>query len=123
MIQKIFLATMLSLVPYTTVLANGTFVPLSQNIPGGPNKAFGGGLFQLLNYIFAISIGVAAILAVIMLTIGGFRYMTSESVFSLGSAKENITNAIVGILIVLTAVLVLKTINPDIVLFNLFKNP
>lgn len=121
MIKKILSVAVLSLIPFSTVLAQSNFVPLSQNIPGGKAKAFGGGLFQLLNYLFTISIGVAAILAVIMLTIGGFRYMTSESVFNLGSAKEKITNAIVGILIVLTAVLVLATINPDIVKFNLFK--
>ncbi len=75
----------------------------------------------LLNALFAISVVVAAILAVIMLAIGGFRYMTSESVFNMGNAREQISNAIIGLLIVLVSVLILYTINPDIVQLKLFN--
>ena len=75
----------------------------------------------LINALFAVSVGVAAILAVIMLAIGGFRYMTSESVFKMGDAREQISNAIIGLLIVLVSILILYTINPEIVKFNLFK--
>jgi hypothetical protein len=123
MIQKITTLSLLFLTSFSTVFADN-FVPLSKNLPGGEaNSPFGGGIFQLLNWLFTVSIGVAAILAVIMLTIGGFRYMTSESVFKLGDAKGNISNAIIGLLIVLTAVLALATINPEIVKFNLFQRP
>ena len=122
MIKKTLQYILVTLIPVSVSYAEEIkFVPLSKNIPGGQEKAFGNGLFGLLNYLFTIAIGVAAILAIIMLTIGGYKYMTSDSVFSMGSARENITNAIVGILIVLTAVLILKTINPDIVQFNLFR--
>jgi len=119
MIQKIktFLITSLLLTPTITLFA-GDFVPLSVDLPSGATT---GGIFGLLNYLFTITIGVVAILAVIMLTIGGFKYMTSESVFNLGNAKEQMTNAIVGLLIVLVAVLFLEYINPDIVEFNFLK--
>lgn len=78
-------------------------------------------LTDLLNDILAISVAVAAVLAVIMLTIGGFKYMTSDSAFNMGSAKENITGAIVGLLIVLLAVTLLSAIHPDIVKLDLFS--
>ncbi len=75
---------------------------------------------NILNGLFAISIGVSAILAVIMLTIGGFKHMTSESAFKISGAKEQMTNAIVGLLIVLLSYVILYTINPEIVSLNLF---
>lgn len=69
---------------------------------------------QVLNAIVGWSVGLASILAVIMLAIGGFNYMTSESVFKTGDAKEKISNAVIGLLIVLGAVLVLGYINGGI---------
>jgi len=64
---------------------------------------------------------VAAVLAVIMLAIGGFKYMTSESVFKIGGAKEQITGAIVGLLIVLASITILYTINPRLVEIRIFR--
>jgi len=75
---------------------------------------------DLLNALLGLSVGVAAVLAVIMLAIGGFKYMTTDSMFALGNAKEQIANAIIGLLIVLTAILILRTINPEIVSLNFF---
>lgn len=94
------------------------YYPLSKDLPliGGQM----GDVNELLNDLLGISVGLAALLAVIVLSIGGFKYMTSESVFNMGGAKEQITNAIVGLLIVLAAVLVLGFINADIVSMKLF---
>ena len=88
--------------------------PLSRELPViGENWEIG--MVGLLNAFLGISVGIAAILAVIMLAIGGFKYMTSESVFKMGDAKEQIANALIGLLIVLSAVLILQTINPNLV--------
>jgi hypothetical protein len=93
------------------------YAPLSEDtlplIPANPT------LPQVLNAIMGWSVGLAAILAVIMLAIGGFNYMTSESVFKMGDSKEKISNAIVGLLIVLGAVFLLGYINPEITSMNL----
>jgi hypothetical protein len=89
---------------------SGPTLPL---IPANPT------LPQVLNAIMGWSVGLAAILAVIMLAIGGFNYMTSESVFKMGDAKEKISNAIIGLLIVLGAVFLLGYINPEITSMNL----
>lgn len=77
---------------------------------------------NLLNALLGLTVGIAALLAVIMLVIGGFEYMTTDSAFKMGNAKDRITNAIIGLLIVLAAVLILQTINPDIVSLNIFGN-
>jgi hypothetical protein len=72
------------------------------------------------NAFLRISVVVAAILAVIMLAIGGFKYMASESVFVVQGAKQQMANAIIGLLIVLAAILILVTINDQIVNFGMF---
>lgn len=106
----------------TTVFAqNMQYVPLSKNLPLIGSGALDTNLTTLANNVLGISVGLAAALAVIMLAIGGFKYMTSDSVFNMGSAKEQITNAIVGLLIVLGAVLVLGFINPEIVGLRFFQ--
>jgi hypothetical protein len=88
--------------------------PLSRNLPIiGQNWNIG--IPALLEAFLGISVGIAAILAVIMLAIGGFKYMTTDSVFKMGDAKEQIANALIGLLIVLAAILILETINPNLV--------
>jgi hypothetical protein len=107
----------------TTVYAGDPsgFVPLSSGLPGGiGTNMFNAGLPALLNALVGLSVAVAAVLAVIMIAVGGFKYMTTDSMFAMGSAKEQITNAIVGLLIVLAAILVLRTINPCLVSMNIF---
>lgn len=93
------------------------FVPLTNDLPFYEEDA---GLSAFLNMLFGLSIGAAAILAVIMFSIGGFKYMTSEAFNTKSSAKEQMTSAVVGILIILAATIVLETINPDIVSLRLF---
>lgn len=77
---------------------------------------------ELLNALFGITVAVAAMLAVIMFVVGGFQYMASEALNSKGEAKSRMQQAILGLLIVLTAVLVLNTINPDITMLNIFRS-
>ena len=113
-VKKIYVAvaSFTALVWSTKVYAV-KYAPLSgPTLPGVPADPT---LPQMLNAILGWSVGLAAILAVIMLAIGGFNYMTSESVFKMGDAKEKITNAIIGLLIVLGAVFFLGYINPDII--------
>jgi len=99
-------------------LAFAEYVPLSPSLPLiGRNF---GDLNSLLNNLLTIAVAVAALLAVIMIAIGGFKYMTTDSVFAISGAKEQIANAVIGLLIVISAILILWTINPNIVNLNLF---
>lgn len=65
-----------------------------------------------LQNMFNIGLGVAGVLAVIMITIGGVLYMTTEAVGGKSSAKSIINNAVLGLVLALASFLLLKTINP-----------
>ncbi len=123
MIDKIhsrvtFLTVIVTLFTLPYVASAFEFQPLSGSLPIIGNNWVG--MRELLNALLGMSVGLAAILAVVMLAIGGFKYMTSESIPNVGNAKEQITNAIVGLLIVLAAVLVLWTINPQLTSMSAF---
>lgn len=66
------------------------------------------------NTIFNIALGLCAVLAVIMIVIGGVQYMGDESIFGKTEAKDRITKAIFGLLIALGSYALLNTINPDL---------
>lgn len=70
-----------------------------------------GGYF---NTILSIAIGLCAVLAVIMIVIGGVQYMGDESIFGKTQAKDRIGKAILGLLIALGSYALLNTINPDL---------
>jgi hypothetical protein len=74
--------------------------------------------FILAIYKFGIwTVGIAGLL---MLTVGGFMYMTSAGNTSrVGSAKGIITDAIIGIIAALAAYLIMWVINPDLTQINI----
>ncbi len=73
-----------------------------------------GGLGKYLNQIIKIFIGLAAVLSVVMIVVGGLEYMTSELPGLKSEGKERIIHAILGLLIALGAYALLFTINPDL---------
>ncbi len=76
-----------------------------------------------LNIMIDIFIGIAAVLAMLMIVIGGIEYMTSELVSSKESGKSKITQAVLGLLLVLAAWLILNTLNPKLLSLCLNKLP
>lgn len=105
--------------PHMAFAEGTTFITLAPDIPY-INKQFND-MPTLLNTLLFASVAIAALLAVIMVAIGGFKWMTTDSVFAIGDAKSQITEAITGLLVVLMAVLVLKTINPELLNLNIFR--
>lgn len=96
------------------------FTPL-QGIPeasGGtdPDESFAG----FIQAAFELSVIAAGMLAVLVLTIAGFQYMTSDAFTDKENAKKRIWNAIVGLLIVLGSYMLLYQINPNLVNLNVF---
>ena len=67
---------------------------------------------EYLNKVFVIAIGLCAALAVLMMIIAGVKYMGEESLFGKVNAKEQIKNALLGLLIALSAYALLNTIDP-----------
>ncbi|MCB9810741.1 MAG: hypothetical protein H6779_02840 [Candidatus Nomurabacteria bacterium] len=84
-----------------------------------PNTDFG----TYINRLYALSIAVAALLAVIKIIIAGLRWMLSDIVTSKQEAKSDIWGATLGLLIVISAVLVLTTINPQLANTQIFLAP
>ena len=68
--------------------------------------------------IFILFVSIISILAVIRLMLCGFQYMTSEAISSKENAKNCIWTVIFGIFIILLSVLVLQTINPQLIEIN-----
>lgn len=71
-------------------------------------------LGNYLNIIIKLILGISAVLAMVMITMGGIEYMTSELISSKEAGKETLKNAILGLLIALGAYLILNTINPQL---------
>jgi len=92
---------------------DGTEYNLLAPIPGLGERAPKemGDYFRI---IFELAIGLCAVLAVIMIVIGGVQYMGNESIFGKTEAKSKIAYAIGGLLIALGAYALLNTINPDL---------
>lgn len=67
-----------------------------------------------INSLLRIAIIAAALVAVIKLILAGAKYVLSDLVTSKENAKRDVYSALIGLLIVLAAVTILRTINPDI---------
>ncbi|MEK7505469.1 MAG: pilin [Patescibacteria group bacterium] len=76
------------------------------------------GFSSYLQKIFNLAIGAAAALAVIMFIVGGFQYMTGDSIGMKSDGSSRMQNAIYGLLLVMAAYLGLYTINPQLLKFD-----
>jgi hypothetical protein len=88
-------------------------------LPNFGNSYTPGQFGKYVENIIKLSITVAAILAVLMIVLGGFKYMMSESVGKKSEGKDQIQGAILGLIILAASFLILNTINPEILKFNL----
>ncbi len=70
---------------------------------------------EYMSTLFTTFIAVAAVLAVLMIVVGGIQYISSFSIGAKEKGKERIWNAVFGLLIAISAFLILQTVNPDIV--------
>lgn len=59
--------------------------------------------------------------AVLTIVVGGIMYMTTDVTETKGAAKERIMASFYGLLLLIASVLILNTINPDLLNFNLDK--
>lgn len=68
-----------------------------------------------LNGAYKTAIGVAGLLAVVMIIWWGFQYVLTSKEGGKSDSREGITNAIVGLLLTLGSWLIVYTINPKLV--------
>jgi hypothetical protein len=122
----------LILIVFTTLLfvscfafasAQYNYAPM-EKIPGFEYSTGTGQFKSLVENIYKFGIWTVGIAALLMITIGGFMYMTSAgNTAKAGSAKGIIADAIYGLIVALFAWLLLFVINPDLTTISLSISP
>ncbi len=107
--------------------AQGSFTALAP-IPGLTDQSATSvinatSLANFFNNLYKYLIGLAAILAVIEIIWGGLEISTKDSVSKQSNGRERITQAIFGLVLVLSPVLVFSIINPNILNLSLNLPP
>lgn len=81
-----------------------------------PTEGLPTDLGQLIQQIFTWSLGILGISVFVMFFYSGFLYLTAAgNTARTGEAKTHMTNAVFGAILLLSAYLILYTINPDFV--------
>lgn len=119
LIKSFFIALLLgisTLIPSVVFAQSNTGVdyePLVEvPLPGveeGDNSFTG-----YLNGLFTFAIGIAVALAVLMVALGGVRYMSTDAVSGKREGLSMVNAAIGGIILILLSWLILRTINPGL---------
>jgi hypothetical protein len=106
----IFIFT-LAATPLVTMAGGGEgFTPLI-GIPGLDNT---NSFDSYVDALYALAISIAALVAVVKIVLAGAKYMMDDIVTHKSEAKEDIKNALIGLLIIIGAVIILNTINSDL---------
>jgi hypothetical protein len=102
-----------------TPAPTGLQYTLLEKIPGFTNGS-GSDLPGYIKAVYNVALAVIVLSAVLMLSIGGFMYLTSAgNTSAMGTAKGVIFDSLIGLVIALTAWLLLSVINPDLVTVSL----
>ncbi|NCN52719.1 hypothetical protein GW943_02840 [Candidatus Parcubacteria bacterium] len=96
------------------------YVPLV-GIPGVETTGKAG-LTTYLNQLFILTIIGGALIAVVKISIAGFKWMMTDSMSTKGDARADITGALLGLGILLATYVVLNTINPDLTRLDVLRN-
>lgn len=111
----IFSFTSAFAVDYTLLAPIDTMVTVTMSDASGQAT----GLGNYLGMIWRVSLGLAGVLAVLMIVWGGFDYVYSDAIGKKVEGKEKIQNALLGLVLALASWLILYTINPSLVNWNL----
>lgn len=82
--------------------------------PNNPGSGCETTLQKYLPGVFNLAIGLSAVFAVIVIVVGGFKYMTTDALQGKEDGKNMVWNAVKGLFLVIGAWLILYTINPDL---------
>ncbi|MBX4198481.1 pilin [Candidatus Parcubacteria bacterium] len=72
------------------------------------------GFTQYLSTAIRIIVGLAGVLAVLALVVGGFMYVSAESLGKKTQARSIIQRTLWGLFLILASTLILQTINPEL---------
>ncbi len=85
-------------------------IPIGENTYKTSVTDFGDYINTFYNYL----IGVSALIAVVMVMVAGAQYVAASGSGDVGKAKERIRNAVTGFVLLMFAVLLLETVNPQL---------
>lgn len=78
-----------------------------------------GGLANCVQQIYLFSLGLGSVVALLMIVLAGYRYMTAEgNAERVASAKDAFSSAFIGLIIIFIAFILLYLINPDLTQFQ-----
>ena len=111
-IKTIFVASVILLMFFSFFQPTLAQYQNQEKIPGAqPTSEFIPYLQSIINFGFA----VIGILALFMLIIGAYQYLMAAGSGNASDAKDTIASALLGLILGLTAWIILSTINPDLV--------
>lgn len=70
-------------------------------------------LAQYLSGVYRYLIGISIVVAAIVVVWGGFLYLVGSSIDNIKAGKQKITNALIGLMLLLGIYTILNTINPS----------
>lgn len=108
--------------PFVGLAQNGDYELLAP-LPNLEKVSQNNPLGTYIPYIFRLAIGLAAVAAVVMIVLGGVQYMTTDAIQGKEQGKARIKNAIIGLVLVISAWLILNTINPNLLDIDLTIEP
>ncbi len=100
-------------VPLTTI--PGLTTGCVPDIHGDTSSCVKANPVKVLSNVYGVAIGIAAILAIGMIIWAGIQYATTEAITGKSAAKEHWHGALWGLLLLLSAFLILQTINVQLV--------
>lgn len=103
---------------FAVILLLSPFIVAAQTNPC-TSAGNGGDLGKCVSQIYVWSIGVSGLLAVVMCIFGGYLVMSARgNGQQAANGKTYIVSSLIGMVLLLGAYLILNTINPDLVNFN-----
>ncbi|MEK7665360.1 MAG: hypothetical protein AAB337_00580 [Patescibacteria group bacterium] len=73
---------------------------------------------EYLNGLYRYALGAGALIAIVMIMIGGAQYILGSGLGSVEAGRKRITNAVTGLVLLLSAYTLLYLVNPNLTLFK-----
>lgn len=95
---------------------------LNISIPGFVASAVSPSLFaDYLTTLIRYAISIVAIVSTIAFIYGAFQYLLGSAIPSVSRGKQVMIDAVIGMLLVTSSALILRTLNPNLMLLNLLQ--
>jgi hypothetical protein len=113
---KYLLLLIILIIPITSFAQYQELVGIPGVDPGADFNAY-------INALYKLSIAIAALLAVVKIIVAGLKWMITDLVSGKEDAIKDIQGSMTGLLIIVAAVIILNTVNPQLTQTNVFVAP